>query len=119
MAAYVRHYLPADHSETTDDDIKRRMSLFQLSAVLDVCARGHCQSWKEMKEVYLGVHLRRNELCLDFYRTEIAFLALPNWNPTASAAMISKRVAGMRRYLKGRKKMGGIMGMEEGRRQKG
>ena len=49
------------------------------------------------------MHLSKNELCLDFYRGEIALLAPPNWNPTATAGNISKRVEAMKRNLKDRK----------------
>ena len=99
LAAYVRHHLPADNCQALDSEIYRRKSLFQLSAILKICARGECQSWRELKSSYLGAHLGRSELCLDFYRREIAFLALPNWNPTATAVNISRRVSYMRRDL--------------------
>ena len=90
---YVKMYLPGE-------EISVRLSLFQLSVVLNVCRRPGC----EEEFSYLGPHLNRSDECLEFYRREGMHLALPHWSMTASPSWISRKVAFMRRNLHESKK---------------
>ena len=87
--AYAKHCL-------TDDEVDIRRTIFQLSIVLNVCARLECT--ERTGFIYLGTHLNRNKECLEFYQSEGVYLAI--WNPSASSQIISKRIAQMRRMIK-------------------
>ena len=87
--AYVRHYL-------TDEEVDTRRTIFQLSIILNMCARLECT--ERAGFTYLGTHLNRHEQCLEFYQSEGVYLAI--WNPSASSQIISKKIAQMRRMIK-------------------
>ena len=58
--AYVRHYL-------TDEEVDTRRTIFQLSIILNMCARLECT--EKAGFTYLGTHLNRHEQCLEFYQS--------------------------------------------------
>ena len=89
--AYVKHFL-------TDDEVDSQTSLFQLSISLNMCARLGCTERKGF--TYLASHLDRSEECLEFYQSEGVKLGFPNWDPSASSRIISKKISQIRRQMK-------------------
>ena len=93
LEAYMEMFLPV-----TEDEVDNRESIFRLSIVLNLCARVECAQKTNFK--YIAPHLNKNEECLKFYQSEGIYLDLPNWNPDASASVISKWIKKMRRAIK-------------------
>ena len=106
--AYVEMHL-------TEEEVDVRNSLFQLSIVLNICARVGCA--ERRKFFYLGVHLRKSVECLEFYQSEGVYLDLPNWNPDGSSAMISKRISQMKRAITEAKKKAQNLGCTSFRKE--
>ena len=97
LEAYIQNFLPV-----AEDEVDVRKSIFQLSIVLNMCARVDCDEKKDF--TYLGSHLNRNEECLAFYQREGVNLGLPKWNPEASGRIISNKIAQMRRTMNEKKR---------------
>ena len=81
----------------TEEEGGVRKSIFDLCIVLKLCARVGCTHQTEF--TYLAPHLKKSNECLDFYRSEGVHLGLPGWSLEASPAMISKKIAQMRRMI--------------------
>ena len=95
--AYVKHYISKDQPDDSSDDYLRRKLMFQLSAVLNTCARVQCSSRKDV--AYLGTHLAAKSQCLQYYQNEGVFLSLPHWQPEDSARIIGRRVSQLKRRI--------------------
>ena len=92
LGAYIQHYLTV-----TDGEVDIEKSIFQLSIVLNMCARVECA--QKTSFTYLGPHLTKNKECLAFYQNKGVNLALPNWTQEVSASMIGKKIAQMKRAI--------------------
>ena len=88
--AYVEEYL-------TEDEVDIRNSVFYLGIVLGVCARAECGD--KTNFTYLGPHLKGSSECLEFYRNEGIYLSIPNWTKEISPAVISKKIAQLKRKI--------------------
>ena len=97
LEAYIQHFLVA-----AEDEVDVRKSIFQLSIVLNMCARVECEQKNDF--TYLGSHLNRSEECLAFYQNEGVELGIPKWNPEASGRIISNKIAQMRRTMNEKKR---------------
>ena len=94
--ANVKHYI-SRHQPENNEDFTRRKLMFELSVVMNNCARIECSS---RKIKYLGAHLASNVHCLQFYQCEGALLNLPNWSPEASSRIIGRKISQMKRKIK-------------------
>ena len=89
LESYAEHYLG-------ENEIESQRSIFHLSIVLNICANSNCPDKTMFK--YLGSHLNRNEVCLEFYQGVGAHLSL--WEQDVSSQIISKKVAYLKRVMK-------------------
>ena len=94
--ANVKHYISKNHPENNDDYTRRKL-MFQLSAVLNTCARIECTSRGNIK--YLGTHLAAYVQCHQFYQNEGVYLNLPNWSPEASSRIIGRKISQIKRKI--------------------
>ena len=94
--AYVKNHL-------TGEEVDSRKSMFELCLVLNLCARVGCAGQLGYTYKYLGPHLKTSPECLEFYQSEGVLLGLPNWSLDASPALISKKIAQMKRLIKASK----------------
>ena len=101
LKAYMRHHLSEDLCGEIRDAIIMRKSIFNLSIIMNVCARVECSTRNSSR--YIAQHLSRNEDCLDFYRNEGVQLALPNWKEDASAPIVGKKISEMKRAIHDKK----------------
>ena len=97
LKVYVRHHLPKDFCGGMMDAINMRKSIFHLSIIIGICARVQCPARNSFR--YIAQHLNRNEDCLDFYRNEGVLIVLPNWREDASAHIVGRKIAGIKRSL--------------------
>ena len=100
--AHVKHYISKEQPEDSSDDYLRRKMMFQLSAVLNTCARVQCSSRREGE--YLGTHLAASIQCLHYYQNEGVHLSLPNWKHEDSSRIIGRRMSQMKRRINESKK---------------
>ena len=97
----MRHHLPEDLWRGRRDAINMRLAIFQVAIMINICARVECTERNSSR--YIGQHINRNEDCLEFYRNEGVFLALPNWKEDASSQFVGKKLSQMKRSLNEKK----------------
>ena len=90
LKEYMQHYLPEDLCRGVGYQLNMRKSIFHLSVIMKMCARVDCPARNSSR--YFTQHLNENEDCLDFYRNEGVFIALPNWKADASAHIVGKKL---------------------------
>ena len=88
--AYVECFL-------TEDEVDVRKTVFYLGIVWGMCARPECGERTDF--VYLGPHLKSSSECLEFYQNEGTYLSIPNWTEDISPAIVSKKIAQMKRQM--------------------
>ena len=96
LSEYSKMYLP--QGQSLQSQIGKRKSIMMLSIVLNLCAMPSCSN--RHLDSYVATHLTKNVQCLQFYQTEGAALAFP-WDPETSAKLIGKKIAQIKRALKG------------------
>ena len=101
LGEYMRYHLPEDLWQRRGDSINMRLSIFQVAAMMNVCARVECATRNSSR--YIGHHINRNEDCLEFYRSEGIFLALSNWTVDIRGNIIGKKIAAMKRNMNEKK----------------
>ena len=102
LGAYVDHLLPDSQIQESEEVQKRRL-LFQIAAIVNLCANPLCPEREGYLYTYLGVHLNKSPVCHKFYQEEGGFLGFNNWGQDVPARIVSKRVSAMKRILTERK----------------
>ena len=94
LKAYMRHHL---HEGLCGETVNMRKSIFHLSIMMGTCARPDCPA--RNSPAFITQHLTRSEDCLEFYRSEGVFIALPNWKEDESAHMVGKKITQIKRSI--------------------
>ena len=95
--AHVKHYISTEQPDDSSENYLRKKLMFELSAVLNTCARVECSSRKDV--AYLATHLVANSQCLQYYQNEGISLGLLHWQPEDSARIIGRRISQLKRRI--------------------